>query len=174
MWRGPHFVQVLASHFNATTLHVLIQELNSESQRCDGAMALAAAAVGEAILDPCVLSLSIGQLEHTLTLIANGEIDIRLVVENKETTGTKHKHKPTKTMMWKVEQPNGPPQPFSVTFWGAATRKYATSLCKVPSDVMASIISEARTIALAHKARTSRGQVLSDEPCSERASLAFC
>jgi hypothetical protein len=120
-----------------------------------------------------LLSLSIGQLERTLTLLANGEIDIKLVVENKESTGTKRKRKPTKTTTWKVEQPNGPPQPFSDTFWGAATRDYMTSLRKVPSDALALIISEAKTVAMSHKARTSRGTVPSDEPCSERASLAF-
>jgi hypothetical protein len=46
MWRGPFFTQVFASHFNATASRVPVPALASESQGYEGAMALAAAAVG--------------------------------------------------------------------------------------------------------------------------------
>ncbi|KAH9061853.1 hypothetical protein EDB83DRAFT_2520289 [Lactarius deliciosus] len=66
MWRDPLFLQVFASHLNATTSRVIVTELDSETQGYKGAMGLAAAA-----------------LERTLTLLANGEIDIKLVIEDK-------------------------------------------------------------------------------------------
>ncbi|KAI9431350.1 hypothetical protein H4582DRAFT_2085196 [Lactarius indigo] len=66
MWCGPLFLQVFASQFNATTSRVVVQELDSETQGYVGAMALAATA-----------------LERTLTLLVNGEIDIKLVIEDK-------------------------------------------------------------------------------------------
>lgn len=46
--------------------------------------------------------LTIGQLERTLGLLVQGEIDILLVTEEKETTGTKRKRKLNKTAVWKV------------------------------------------------------------------------
>jgi hypothetical protein len=99
----------------------------------------------------------------------DGEIDIQLVVEDKESTGTKRKRKTTKTHVWKVEQLNGPLQPFSDTLWGNATREYITLLGEVPPEAMTDIISEARVIA---KNRASKGTV-SEEPRSERATLTF-
>ncbi|KAF8262449.1 hypothetical protein EI94DRAFT_1704767 [Lactarius quietus] len=96
MWHSPLFLQVFISQLNTTTSHIpCITELGSETQFYDGAMALAAAAV-----------------ECTLTLIVNGEIDIKLIIEDRESMGSKHKHKSSKTSVWKVKHPNGPPQPF--------------------------------------------------------------
>jgi hypothetical protein len=112
------------------------------------------------------------QLERTLTLLANGEIDIRLVVEDKETTGTKRKRKTTKSAAWKVEQLNGPPQPFSDTPWGDVTREYMSALQRVPRDAMATIIYEARlAAAMNHKARASSKGTVSEH--GQRATLAF-
>ncbi|KAN0130534.1 hypothetical protein V8E53_009217 [Lactarius tabidus] len=153
MWRGPLFLQVFVSQLNATTSRVPIPELGSETQLYDGAMALAAAAV-----------------ERTLTLIANGEIDIKLVVEDKEPTGSKRKRKSSKTSVWKVEQPNGPPQPFSDTLWGGATRDFMTSLGRVPHAAMNSIIDEASSVAMSQKAKPTP---VNSEQQSDRAALAF-
>jgi hypothetical protein len=48
--------------------------------------------------------LRTGQLERTLTLLTNSEIDIRLVIEEKETTGNKCKRKMSNAGMWRVLQ----------------------------------------------------------------------
>ena len=117
--------------------------------------------------------LRTGQLERALTLLANGKIDIKLVMEDKETTGTKRKRKAAKNAMWKVEQPNGPPQPFSDTLWGGATREYMSVLRQVPRDAMATIIYEANLVASNHKAKTAKGMVPPEQLHSERAALAF-
>lgn len=114
-----------------------------------------------------------GQLERTLTLLENGEIDILLVTEEKETTGSKRKRKWSKTSVWKVEQPNGPPASFSVASWGKATREYMSALRGVPPDAMARIISEAKSVAMMQKSKTVKASVPSEEMCTERATLAF-
>jgi hypothetical protein len=111
------------------------------------------------------------QLERTLTLLANGEIDIKLVTEVRESTGTKRKRKAVKSTTWKVEQLGGPPQAFSDTLWGGATRDYMAVLRQVPPEAMASIIADARSIATNHRARCSTIQ--SEQPRSERAGLTF-
>lgn len=80
--------------------------------------------------------LTIRQLERTLTLLVTGEIDIIRVIEDKDTTGAKRKRRSTKMFEWKLEQLNGPPQPFSVAFWGEETRFFLSSLDNVPSDAM--------------------------------------
>ncbi|KAI9432780.1 hypothetical protein H4582DRAFT_2083171 [Lactarius indigo] len=158
MWRGPLFLQVFASQFNATTSCVVVQELDSETQGYVGAMALAAAA-----------------LERTLTLLVNGEIDIKLVIEDKVSTGTKCKRKVTKTTVWKVEQPNGPPQPFSDTLWGGATREFMLLLDQVPRNAMETILYEAWLVATNQKARSSKATMPPDEQIfGERATLSFC
>lgn len=115
------------------------------------------------------------QLERTLTLLANGDIDIRLVAEERETTGSKRKRKSTKTAVWKVEQLNGPPQPFSDMPCGGATREYMSVLRQVPHDAMATIVYEARlAAAMCHKARaSSKGTTSTEQPRGERATLAF-
>ncbi|KAI9438747.1 hypothetical protein H4582DRAFT_2076375 [Lactarius indigo] len=157
MWRGPLFLQVFASQFNATTSRVVVQELDSETQGYVGAMALAAAA-----------------LERTLTLLVNGKIDIKLVIEDKVSTGTKCKRKATKTAVWKVEQPNGPPQPFSDTLWGGATREFMLLLDQVPRNAMETILYEARLVATNQKARSSKATMPPDEQLfGERATLSF-
>ncbi|KAH9023451.1 hypothetical protein EDB85DRAFT_1894781 [Lactarius pseudohatsudake] len=159
MWRGPLFLQVFASQFNATTSRIVIPELDSETQGYEGAMALAAAA-----------------LERTLTLLANGEIDIKLIIEDKEATGTKRKRKATKTAVWKVEQPNGLPQAFSDTVWGGVTREYMSILGQVPGNAMATILYDARMVAVNQKAKTPKAMAPSsanDQLFSERAALAF-
>ncbi|KAH9016478.1 hypothetical protein EDB84DRAFT_1443111 [Lactarius hengduanensis] len=163
MWRGPLFLQVFASQFNATTSRIVIPELDSETQGYEGAMALAAAA-----------------LERTLTLLANGEIDIKLVIEDKEATGTKRKRKATKTAVWKVKQPNGPPQAFSDTVWGGVTREYMSILGQVPGNAMATILYDARMVAVLvavnQKVKTPKAMAPSsanDQLFSERAALAF-
>lgn len=114
--------------------------------------------------------LRTGQLERTLTLLANSEIDIRLVIEEKETTGTKRKRKTSNTAVWRVEQLNGPPQPFSDSHWGCATRDYMDLLTQVPPDAMATIMYEARLVATRQKARSSKTIVPSQ---GKRASLGF-
>ncbi|KAH9071089.1 hypothetical protein EDB83DRAFT_2517683 [Lactarius deliciosus] len=158
MWRGPLFLQVFASHLNATTSRVIVTELDSETQGYEGAMGLAAAA-----------------LERTLTLLANGEIDIKLVIEDKVSTGIKRKRKATKTAVWKVEQCNGPPQPFSDGLWGGATREFMSLLGQVPRNAMETILYDARLVATNQKARTSKATAPSENEqlFSERAALAF-
>lgn len=47
MWCGDLFLEVFASHFCQTSPRVSIPELDSERQDLKGAMALAAAAVGD-------------------------------------------------------------------------------------------------------------------------------
>ncbi|KAF8264898.1 hypothetical protein EI94DRAFT_1805130 [Lactarius quietus] len=127
MWCGPLFLQVFVSQLNATTSCIsCITELGPETRFYDGSMALAVAAV-----------------ERTLTLIANGEIDIKLVIEDRESMGSKCKRKSSKTSVWKVKQPNGPPQPFLDTLWGGATCDFMTLLRCVPHDAMNMIIDKA-------------------------------
>ncbi len=109
-------------------------------------------------------------------MLLNGEIDIRLgVVEANETTGNKRKRKISKAPEWKLEQPNGPPQPFSGPRWGDATRDYMLLQSKVPIDAMATIMYEARLVAACQKARTSNATEPSKKmPVhGERAALAF-
>ncbi|KAH8985961.1 hypothetical protein EDB86DRAFT_3083187 [Lactarius hatsudake] len=158
MWCGPLFLQVFASHLNATTSRVIVTELDSETQGYEGAMGLAAAA-----------------LERMLTLLANGEIDIKLVIEDKVSTGIKRKHKATKTAVWKVEQCNGPPQPFSDRLWGGATREFMSLLGQVPHNAMETILYDARLVATNQKARTSKATAPSENKqlFSECAALAF-
>jgi hypothetical protein len=170
MWCGPLFLQVFTTQLNSTTTRVHISELGSEDQRYDGAMALAAAAVGGFLVVARTL-LRNKQLERMLSLLANGDIDIKFVIKDRETTGTKHKHKASKVGVWKVEQPNGAPQPFSDTIWGGVTRDFMTLLCWVPESVMASIIHEADLVALSQKAK---GTVVNSEQQSNRAALAYC
>jgi hypothetical protein len=119
--------------------------------------------------------LTIGQLERTLGLLVQGEIDILLVTEEKETTGTKRKRKANKTAVWRVEQPNGPAQAFADKPWGQATRDFMVSFSKIPLEAMAEIISEASSVAMTHKSKTPKGTVPSEGrgPCDERATLAF-
>ncbi|KAH9046396.1 hypothetical protein EDB83DRAFT_2523389 [Lactarius deliciosus] len=158
MWRGPLFLQVFASHLNATTSRIIVTELDSETQGYEGAMGLAAAT-----------------LERTLTLLANGEIDIKLVIEDKVSTGIKRKRKATKTAVWKVEQCNGPPQPFSDGLWGGVTCKFMSLLGQVPRNAMETILYDARLVATNQKARTSKATAPSENEqlFSERAALAF-
>jgi hypothetical protein len=118
--------------------------------------------------------LTAGQIERVLTLLLNGEIDIRLIVEDKEATGTKRKRKTLAgdpTSVWKVEQLGGPPQPFSDALWGRATRDFMVVAGKVPDEAILNIISEARAVAENHKARSSKGTAPSSS--SERANLVF-
>jgi hypothetical protein len=104
----------------------------------------------------------------------NGEIDIRLcVTEDKEITSNKRKHKVSKEPVWKLEQPSGPPHPFSDTHWGGATRDYMSLLDEVPPDAMETIMYEARLVAASQKARTSKATVPSKKMHSGRAALAF-
>ncbi|KAN0129925.1 hypothetical protein V8E53_012251 [Lactarius tabidus] len=128
-------------------------ELGSEVHGYNGAMALAAAA-----------------LERTLSLVANGEIDIKLVIEDREALGTKRKHKASKTSVWKVEQPNGTPQPFLDTLWGGATHDFMTSLRRVPHGAMVMIIEEAELVATSHKAKATAAD---SEQQSDHTALAF-
>ncbi|KAF8257622.1 hypothetical protein EI94DRAFT_1817313 [Lactarius quietus] len=155
MWHGPLLLQVFASHFNAISSRVPIPELGSKSQGYNGAMALAAAAI-----------------ERMLNLVANCEINIRFFIKDKESTGTKCKRRPSKAMVWKVVQLNGPPQPFSDFLWGGATRDFMSSLEQVPHDAMTRIVEEAKSVAACHKARAPKSTVHS--AChSECATLAF-
>ena len=135
----------------------------------DGAMALAAAAVGGFSIVICK-QLIIVQLERTLTLIANGEIDIKLVIEDRDATGNKRKRKASKTSVWKVEQPYGAPQPFSDTLWGGATCDFMTLLHRVPKDAMARIIDEASLVV---KSQKTKATVVNSEQQSDRAALSF-
>jgi hypothetical protein len=116
--------------------------------------------------------LRTGQLERTLNLLANGEIDIKFVTEDKETTGNKHKHKASNAGAWRVEPLNSPPQPFSDNHWGSATCDYMLLLSQVPCDAMATIMYEARSVATSQKARVSKATIPSHHD-SERASLGF-
>jgi hypothetical protein len=110
------------------------------------------------------------QLERTLSLVANGEIDIKLVIEDREALGTKRKHKASKTSVWKVEQPNGTPQPFLDTLWGGATHDFMTSLRRVPHGAMVMIIEEAELVATSHKAKATAAD---SEQQSDHTALAF-
>ena len=145
MWCGPLFKQVFASHFIACNSRVRVPELDSETQGHNGAMALAAAAVRE----PPIALFSLAhkpQLEHTLNLIANGEVDIRVIIEHNETTGNKRKRNaPLAT--WKLVPLNGTPEPFSDFFWGGVTCDYMDLLQQVPCSAMATIIEEAKITA---------------------------
>jgi hypothetical protein len=169
MWCGPLFLQVFMSQLNATTSRIPIPELGSETQFYDGAITLAAAVVSGFLIVAFEI-LRIRQVECTLTLIANGEIDIKLVIEDKEPMGSKCKHKSSKTSVWKVEQPNGPPQPFSDTLWGGATRDFMTSLGCVPHAAMNTIIDKASSVAMSQKAKP---MPVNSEQQSDRAALAF-
>jgi hypothetical protein len=60
MWRGPMFLQIFASQLNATSSRVSISELGSEIQGYEGAMALAAAAVGDVPVHTCSICLDLG------------------------------------------------------------------------------------------------------------------
>ncbi|KAI9436909.1 hypothetical protein H4582DRAFT_2058381 [Lactarius indigo] len=135
----------------------LFLQLDSETQGYVGAMALAAAA-----------------LECMLTLLVNGKINIKLVIEDKVSTGTKCKRKATKTAIWKVEQPNDPPQPFSDTLWGGATCEFMLLLDQVPRNAMETILYEAQLVATNQKARSSKATMLPDEQLfGEHATLSF-
>jgi hypothetical protein len=115
------------------------------------------------------------QLERTLTLLANGEIDINFVIEDKETTGHKRKRTAAKKAVWKLEQLSaGPAQPFSDALWGEATREFMSHLInEVPPDAMSIIVYEAKLVAQSQKAKTSKVMVPSENVYSERAKLAF-
>jgi hypothetical protein len=106
-------------------------------------------------------------------LLANGEIDIKFVTEDKETTGNKRKRKASNAGVWRVEPLNGPPQPFSDNHWGSATRNYMLLLSQVPCNAMATIMYEARSVAASQKARVSKATIPSHRD-SERAGLGFC
>lgn len=114
--------------------------------------------------------LTIAQLERTLTFLANGEIDIELVEEEREFTSNKRKRKPVTITSWKVVLLNGGPlQSFSDLHWGGATRDYMAALNDVPPDAMARIVSEAKVFAN----RKVKRNVPFETPRSERADLTF-
>ena len=121
----------------------------------------------------CIRSYHItwAQLERTLTLIADCEIDIKLITEEREPTGTKRKRKAAKITAWKVEQLSRPLRPFSDTFWGHATREYMVVLRQVPSEAMATIVADAKVISA--KQRMKSTTTVSEQSCSERAALTF-
>lgn len=150
----PTFLQVFASQFKSSLAHVCIQELGTESQNCNGAMALAVTTVSAFSVVACK-QLMIVQLKCTLSLISNGDIDITLVTKDRETTGSKHKCKSSKTKVWKIKQPNGTPQPFSDTLWGGVTHDYMTSWCQVPQDAMAKIIDEVDLVVKSQKTKAA-------------------
>ena len=87
--------------------------------------------------------------------------------------GMKRKRRSGRTFEWKLEQKNGPPQPFSVAVWGQATREFMKVLDEVPPDAMEAIIFEAKAVAERHNPKTLRGTLPSDDVHSERAALAF-
>lgn len=69
MWRGPLFLQTLAYQFGATASRVPIPNLGSERQGYEGAMAIAAAAVGIVLLNVHCLCLTPDSLSaHSLYL----------------------------------------------------------------------------------------------------------
>ena len=115
------------------------------------------------------------QLECTLNLIMDQEIDIKIPMNDTETTGTKHKQKASR--MWKLVQLNGSLRSLSDYFWGDVTHDYMVSLRQVPPDAMKEIVKEAKSIMESQRARTSKTIVLStggNERChGERANLAF-
>ena len=115
------------------------------------------------------------QLEHTLNLIVDREIDIKIPMNDMETTGTKRKRKASRT--WKLVQLNGSLQPFSDYFWGDVTHDYMVSLRQVPPDAMKEIVKEAKSVMESQRARTSKTIVLStggnERRRGERANLAF-
>jgi hypothetical protein len=116
--------------------------------------------------------LGTGQLEQTLNLLANGEIDIKFITEDKETTGNKCKHKASNAGAWRVEPLNGPPQPFSDNHWGSATHDYMLLLSQVPCDAMAIIMYEVRSVTASQKARVSKATIPSHHD-SKHAGLGF-
>ena len=103
------------------------------------------------------------------------EIDIKIPMNDMETTGTKRKQKVSR--MWKPVQLNGSLQPFSDYFWGNVTHDYMVSLRQVPPDVMKEIVKEAKSVMESQRARTSKTIVLptggNERHCGERANLAF-
>jgi hypothetical protein len=113
--------------------------------------------------------LKSNQLEHTLTMLANGDIDITFGAEDREQTGNKCKCKSTKAATWKIEQPNDTIQPFSDAHWGGATHKFMLLLSRVPHNAMANIICEAQLITTGHKAKPKANM----QGSSERAALTF-
>lgn len=116
------------------------------------------------------------QLECTLNLIMDQEIDIKIPMNDMETTGTKRKRKVSRT--WKLVQLNGSLQPFSDYFWGDITHDYMVSLQQVPPDVMKEIVKEAKSVMESQRARTLKTIVLStggnERRCGEHANLALC
>jgi hypothetical protein len=120
--------------------------------------------------------LRTGQLDHTLTLLVNGEIDINLVTEDKESAGKKRNHKAsTTTTAWKRQLPNGTAQPFSETLCGGATRKFMVALKAVPPNTMRMIIHTAREMAERQKAKASASASAAHAESSigDQAVLAF-
>ena len=115
------------------------------------------------------------QLECTLNLIMDQEIDIKIPMNDTETTGTKRKRKVSRT--WKLVQLNGSLQPFSDYFWGDITHDYMVSLQQVPPDVMKEIVKEAKSVTESQRARTLKTIVLStggnERYCGEHANLAL-
>ena len=105
------------------------------------------------------------QLEHTLTLIADCKIDIKLVTKEREPTGTKHKCKAVKVTAWKVKQLSHLLQPFSNTFWGHATCEYMVVLHQVPSEAMATIVADAKAISAKQWMKSTT--TVSEQLCSE-------
>jgi hypothetical protein len=100
--------------------------------------------------------LRTGQLDHTLTLLINGEININLVTEDKESAGKKCKRKASMTTTaWKRQLPNSTAQPFSETLCGGVTRKFMVALKAVPPDTMRMIIHAAHKMAERQKAQVS-------------------
>lgn len=109
-------------------------------------------------------------------LLVNGEIDITLVTEDKDSGGKKRKRKAsTPTAVWKRQLPNGCAQPFSDTLCGGATRKFMAALEDVPREAMAEIIHAARDIAEQQKAnpRASASAANAQSSNSDLAALAF-
>ena len=85
--------------------------------------------------------------------------------------GKKRKRQESKPT-WKLQQPNGPPQSFSVSNWGGATADYMVLLEDVPADAMQTILHEARLVANGQKKRTSTATVQSRGQ-GKRAALRF-
>jgi hypothetical protein len=120
--------------------------------------------------------LRTGQLDHTLMLLVNGEIDINLVTKDKESAGKKRKRKAsTMTTAWKRQLPNGTAQPFSETLCGGITCKFMVALRAVPPDAMRMIIHATCEMAERQKAKASASAsaVHAESSIGDQAVLAF-
>ena len=175
MFHGPMFLQIFAMQFTATSSCVLMLELHSETQGYMGAMAIAAATVRGLPIFVFLVHRT-WRLKHTLTLLANGEIDIKIVIEDKDTLSHKCKHMPKKKAMWKLKRLNSPAQPFSDALWGQATCKYMLLLGTVPPKAMSTIIHNAKLVMDSLKVKMLKAMPVpsvSEHLFSECAKLAF-